>query len=65
MNNKKIKTRVLVQFVSDERCGQLHEFGTFKTFNEGVEYALDLIDDTVSAILVNDAPQWVVLHKKK
>lgn len=54
-----MKTRLLVQFVSDNPFGGLHELGTFETFNEAVEMGISLMDNTVRVMLANDGPQWV------
>ena len=52
--------RLLVQFISNNPLGgELHELGTFKTFNEAVDMGISLIDNTVTAMLVNDGAQWV------
>ena len=55
-----MKIRLLVQFISSNPFGgELHELGTFKTFNEAVDMGISLIDNTVKAMLVNDGAQWV------
>ena len=52
--------RLLVQFISNNPFGgELHELGRFKTFNEAVDMGISLIDNTVTAMLVNDGAQWV------
>jgi hypothetical protein len=53
--------RLLIQLKSENIFGgDLIEKGIYKTFNEAVDAALLLFDDsTIETILVNDGPQFV------
>jgi len=52
--------RLLVQFYGENPFGEeLQELGVFETFNEAVEMAISLMDETVKNMIINDGPAWV------
>ena len=52
--------RLLVQFYGEDPFGEeLQELGVFETFNEAVEMAISLMDETVENMIINDGPAWV------